>query len=215
MEDIDARGVLAAIPLFADTLSARQLDHLAAQCQPVFFPAGTFLISEGDFGDSMFAIVDGDASVTLHDERGGEPAPAQHVRAGEQPGEQAADHERERDGASGDGERVAQRLPEEVARHRREHRPLEIVQRPAADLGPGPPRVAELDLDRVVQQRDDRHDDQIAEEQRQQHTDGGRRLAPTHGEAIAPIGRAQGAGSRESGRREVAAGHGVVPLTTR
>ena len=68
MEDIDARGVLAAIPLFAETLDARQLDHLAAQCEPVFFPAGTFLISEGDFGDSMFAIVEGEASVTLHDD---------------------------------------------------------------------------------------------------------------------------------------------------
>ncbi|MCB1502271.1 MAG: cyclic nucleotide-binding domain-containing protein [Bauldia sp.] len=88
MEDIDARGVLAAIPLFADTLSARQLDHLAAQCQPVFFPAGTFLISEGDFGDSMFAIVDGDASVTLHDERGGEHGVAA-VKPGEIVGEMA------------------------------------------------------------------------------------------------------------------------------
>ena len=86
MEDIDARGVLAAIPLFAETLNPRQLDHLAAQCEPVFFPAGTFLISEGDFGDSMFAIVDGEASVTLHDDRGEEHGVAS-VKAGEIVGE--------------------------------------------------------------------------------------------------------------------------------
>ena len=72
MEDIDARSVLAAIPLFAETLDRRQLEHLAAQCEPAFFPAGSFLISEGDFGDAMFAIVEGEASVTLHDAGGGE-----------------------------------------------------------------------------------------------------------------------------------------------
>jgi CRP/FNR family transcriptional regulator, cyclic AMP receptor protein len=86
VEDIDARGILAAIPLFAETLNPRQLDHLAAQCEPVFFPAGTFLISEGDFGDSMFAIVEGEASVTLHDDRGEEHGVAQ-VRPGEVVGE--------------------------------------------------------------------------------------------------------------------------------
>jgi CRP/FNR family cyclic AMP-dependent transcriptional regulator len=86
VEDIDARGVLAAIPLFAETLNPRQLDHLAAQCEPVFFPAGTFLISEGDFGDSMFAIVDGEASVTLHDDRGDEHGVAM-VKPGEIVGE--------------------------------------------------------------------------------------------------------------------------------
>jgi len=72
VEDIDARSVIAAIPLFAETLNPRQLDHLAAQCEPVFFPAGTFIMSEGDFGDAMFAVVDGEASVTLHDARGDE-----------------------------------------------------------------------------------------------------------------------------------------------
>ena len=86
MDDIDVRAVLAAIPLFAETLDARQLDHLAAQSEPAFFPAGTFLISEGDFGDSMFAIVTGEAAVMLHDARGGEHAVAA-VRPGELVGE--------------------------------------------------------------------------------------------------------------------------------
>jgi len=88
LEDIDARAVLAAIPLFADTLDARQLDHLAAQCQPAFFPAGTFLISEGDFGDSMFAVVSGEARVSLHDDRGEEHGVAA-VKPGEIVGEMA------------------------------------------------------------------------------------------------------------------------------
>jgi CRP-like cAMP-binding protein len=86
VEDIDAREVLAANPLFAETLNPRQLDHLAAQCEPVFFPAGSFLISEGDFGDSMFAIVDGEANVTLHDNRGDEHGVAV-VKAGDIVGE--------------------------------------------------------------------------------------------------------------------------------
>jgi CRP-like cAMP-binding protein len=82
LEDIDARAVLAAIPLFADTLDARQLDRLAAQCEPAFFPAGAFIISEGDFGDSMYAVVSGEVGVTLHDARGGE-----HGVASVMPGE--------------------------------------------------------------------------------------------------------------------------------
>ena len=86
LEDIDPRAVLAAIPLFAETLNGRQLDHLAAQCEPVFYPAGTFLISEGDFGDSMFAIVSGEASVTLHDDRGDAHGVAS-VKSGEIVGE--------------------------------------------------------------------------------------------------------------------------------
>lgn len=86
VEDIDARNVLARIRLFGETLTPRQLDHLAAQCGPVFFPAGTFLISEGDFGDSMFALVSGEAGVTLHDDRGEEHGVAS-VKPGEIVGE--------------------------------------------------------------------------------------------------------------------------------
>ncbi len=86
MEDIDARAVLAGIPLFAGTLNARQLDHLAAQTQLAFFPAGALLMSEGEFGDAMFAVVSGEASVSLHDARGGEHGVAV-VRAGDIVGE--------------------------------------------------------------------------------------------------------------------------------
>ena len=86
LQDIDPRAVLAAIPLFADTLDDRQLDHLAAQCEVLLFPAGSFLISEGDFGDAMFAIIDGEAGVVLHDVRGAEHEVAA-LRAGDITGE--------------------------------------------------------------------------------------------------------------------------------
>jgi CRP-like cAMP-binding protein len=88
VEGVNARGVLAAIPLFADTLDARQLDHLAAQSREVLFPAGAVLMSEGDFGDSMFAVVEGEADVTLHDQRGGEHK-VTSVKPGEIVGEMA------------------------------------------------------------------------------------------------------------------------------
>ena len=47
MDEVDARAILAAIPLFAEALSERQLDHLAAQCRVVFFPAGALLMAVG------------------------------------------------------------------------------------------------------------------------------------------------------------------------
>ena len=72
MEEIDARDVLAGIPLFREALDNRQIAHLAAQCEVVAFPAGALIMAEGDFGDSMFAIVEGDVSVTVHDRRGDE-----------------------------------------------------------------------------------------------------------------------------------------------
>ena len=57
VEDIDARSVIAAIPLFAETLNSRQLDHLAAQCEPVFFPAGTFTATVTPFTGAGSALV--------------------------------------------------------------------------------------------------------------------------------------------------------------
>ena len=65
-----AREVLGAIPLFAKVLDAGQLERLAARCHEVIFPAGAVLMAEGDFGTSMFALVEGEVSVTLADKRG-------------------------------------------------------------------------------------------------------------------------------------------------
>jgi len=67
---VNAREVLHAIPLFADVLDAGQLERLAAKCHEVIYPAGSVLMTEGDFGTSMFALVEGEVSVTLTDKRG-------------------------------------------------------------------------------------------------------------------------------------------------
>jgi len=86
MEDYDVREILAAIPLFAETLDVRQLDHLAAQCHLAIYPPESVLMAEGDFGDGMFAIVDGAVEVTFHDRHGGEHQVAV-LRAGDIVGE--------------------------------------------------------------------------------------------------------------------------------
>ncbi|HMN86177.1 MAG TPA: cyclic nucleotide-binding domain-containing protein [Bauldia sp.] len=72
MDDFEIRPILAALPLFAETLGPRQLDHLAAQCRIDYFPAGAFLMTEGDFADAMYAIVEGEVQVTFHDRKGDE-----------------------------------------------------------------------------------------------------------------------------------------------
>ncbi|MEP0321557.1 cyclic nucleotide-binding domain-containing protein [Bauldia litoralis] len=72
MEAFNAGGILAAIPLFGETLDKRQLAHLAAQCHLVIYPPRSVLLAEGDFGDAMYAIVNGEVTVSLQDKHGGE-----------------------------------------------------------------------------------------------------------------------------------------------
>lgn len=67
MDDVDRRAFLAKMPLFADTLDGEGLDHLAAESALAFFPKDTILMSEGEFGGSMFAVVEGRVGVTLGD----------------------------------------------------------------------------------------------------------------------------------------------------
>jgi len=83
---VNTSEVLAGIPLFAKMLDAEQLEHLAARCHEVVFPAGALLMTEGDFGTSMFALVEGDVSVTLADKRGATHAVAK-LSAGDFVGE--------------------------------------------------------------------------------------------------------------------------------
>jgi CRP-like cAMP-binding protein len=70
VDDVDRRAFLAGMPIFADTLDAEGLDHLAAGSTVAFFPKDTLLMSEGEFGGSMFAVVEGRVAVTLHDADG-------------------------------------------------------------------------------------------------------------------------------------------------
>jgi len=66
----NANKVLAAIPLFAEVLDANQIDLLAGRCDVAIFPAGSLLMTEGDYGTSMFALVEGNVAVTLAGRRG-------------------------------------------------------------------------------------------------------------------------------------------------
>jgi CRP/FNR family transcriptional regulator, cyclic AMP receptor protein len=68
---VNPGDILAAIPLFAEVLDADQIERLAARCHVAVFPAGALLMTEGDYGTSMFALVEGKVSVTLADKRGG------------------------------------------------------------------------------------------------------------------------------------------------
>jgi CRP/FNR family cyclic AMP-dependent transcriptional regulator len=64
---MDALASLAKVPLFADALDEKQLAFLAKESRPAFFLAGTRLMSQGDFGGSMFVITEGKVGVTFVD----------------------------------------------------------------------------------------------------------------------------------------------------
>lgn len=64
---MDPGVFLAKVPLFSDALNEAQLAFLAKQCRPAFFRGGTRLMSQGDFGGSMFVIVEGKVGVTFVD----------------------------------------------------------------------------------------------------------------------------------------------------
>ena len=64
---MDPGAFLAKIPLFSDALNAEQLAFLAKESRSAFFRAGTRLMNQGDFGGSMFVIVEGKVGVTFVD----------------------------------------------------------------------------------------------------------------------------------------------------
>ncbi len=88
MDDVDRREVLRAIPLFAEALDEAQLGSLAARCHLVTFPKGAEMMTEGEFGSSMFAIIAGTVAVTVADRRGTGHDVA-HLGAGDIVGEMA------------------------------------------------------------------------------------------------------------------------------
>lgn len=83
---VNTSEVLAAIPLFAKVLDANQIGRLAARCHEVVFPPTAVLMAEGDFGASMFALVEGEVSVTVADKRG-DPHGVANLAAGDFVGE--------------------------------------------------------------------------------------------------------------------------------
>ncbi|WP_018184041.1 cyclic nucleotide-binding domain-containing protein [Kaistia granuli] len=62
---MEARDVLGQTRLFADVLSAQQLDELAAKCKVYDVGPGRVLMAEGDFGTAMFIIIEGKVDVTV------------------------------------------------------------------------------------------------------------------------------------------------------
>jgi len=68
---VNTSKILAEVSLFAKVLDEDQLERLALRCHEVFFPAGAVMMTEGDFGTSMFVVVEGEVSVGLADKHGG------------------------------------------------------------------------------------------------------------------------------------------------
>ena len=60
------REILAKTPFFAGTMTAAELDRLAAKLQLKTFPRGTVIVRQGDMGASMFVLVDGKVTVSVH-----------------------------------------------------------------------------------------------------------------------------------------------------
>ncbi len=83
---MEARDILGRIDLFAEVLSPRQLDDLAAKSRIVDVPEGMVLMAEGDFGASMFAIISGAFDVSVAGARHPNRAVA-HLGPGEIVGE--------------------------------------------------------------------------------------------------------------------------------
>jgi CRP-like cAMP-binding protein len=66
---MDAGAVLKGTSFFADVLDDASLDRLAKSAKPAEYDRGSVLIRESDPGDSLFVIVHGSVTVTIH-ERG-------------------------------------------------------------------------------------------------------------------------------------------------
>jgi CRP-like cAMP-binding protein len=64
---VETREFLASIPFFTEVLNGTELDALAAAARRVEFDQGATIIRERDAGDSMFAIVQGTITVSIHD----------------------------------------------------------------------------------------------------------------------------------------------------
>ena len=66
------REVLRKTPFFADVLGSADLDRLAAKLEMRTFPRGVTIVRQGDLGASMFVLVDGKVTVSVHSRSGEE-----------------------------------------------------------------------------------------------------------------------------------------------
>ena len=60
------RDVLGTIPFFAEVLDDRSLDALVAGAMRVEYDRGATILSENDPGESMFVIISGAVTVSIH-----------------------------------------------------------------------------------------------------------------------------------------------------
>src|SRR5690349_6621493 len=60
------REILGKTSFFAGVMSPAELDQLAAKLQMRAFPRGSCIVRQGDIGASMFVLVDGKVTVTVH-----------------------------------------------------------------------------------------------------------------------------------------------------
>jgi CRP-like cAMP-binding protein len=60
------REVLAKTPFFAAVMSTADLDRLAAKLALKTFPRGASIVRQGDIGASMFVLVEGKVTVSVH-----------------------------------------------------------------------------------------------------------------------------------------------------
>jgi CRP/FNR family cyclic AMP-dependent transcriptional regulator len=70
MNHQERRELLLKIPFFSQALSPTLLDLLAGEIGYSLFPAGSTLMSSGDFGVSMYAILEGQVEVSHATEDG-------------------------------------------------------------------------------------------------------------------------------------------------
>lgn len=83
---VDTSEVLTNIHLFREVLDPGQIERLASKCHQSVFPAGALLMTEGDYGTSMFALVEGTVSVTVAGTHG-DPHGVAELSAGDFVGE--------------------------------------------------------------------------------------------------------------------------------
>ncbi|MCB1502709.1 MAG: cyclic nucleotide-binding domain-containing protein [Bauldia sp.] len=67
---MDVRGILNATSFFNVVLDAEQLDTLAASARVVHFGKRDVLVRERELGASMFVLVDGKVTVSVHSPAG-------------------------------------------------------------------------------------------------------------------------------------------------
>lgn len=79
----DRAAVLARTDLFGKSLSSSELSQLANEATVLSIDINKYLVREGDPGDSLFVLVEGNLDVFVNSEKNGSPVQVGKVEAGE------------------------------------------------------------------------------------------------------------------------------------